>query len=71
MKDESIYGSCECGYSLSPVYFEERESIIRDGHLTWTNRYKKACSHLVCESCGKNYCVDNTFDGNWYTKGTK
>lgn len=31
MNYESIYGNCS--YELSPVYFEERESVIRDGHL--------------------------------------
>lgn len=65
MKYESIYGNCSCGYQLAPVYFEERELVVdAHGHLIWLDRYKKICSHLVCESCGKNHCVDDSFDGS-------
>lgn len=65
----SIYGNCSCGYHLEPVYFEEQEEkICKDGFRYKTGRYRKAVSHLVCENCGKNHCVDDTFDGPWYNK---
>lgn len=57
------YGICECGTPLSPVWFIEEE---RDKHFHKTGRKRKACSHLICEDCGKTYPVDDTFDGMWY-----
>lgn len=33
-----------------------------------TGRKRTACSHLVCEYCGKTYPVDDTFDGEWRYK---
>lgn len=63
-----VYGRCGCGGSLSPVMFEEQESIIKDGRLTWTNRYRRAVSSLDCRECFRSYPVDDTFDGNWYKK---
>lgn len=65
----SIYGECECcGVGLLPVWFEERESKIEYGSMVWTNRYRKAVSHLTCGCCLRNYCVDDSFDGDWYIK---
>lgn len=57
----SRYGECECGYPLAPVWFMEKE--YREGHPT--GRERKAASHLICESCGTQYTVDDTFDGPW------
>lgn len=65
----SIYGNCSCGYHLEAVFFEEQEEkIYKDGFKVKTGRYRKAVSHLICENCGKNHCVDDTFDGDWYYK---
>lgn len=62
------FGECECGGQLDAIWFEEQESKISGGMLILTNRYRKAVSHLSCTCCGKNYCVDGTFDGQWYEK---
>ena len=64
----SIYGDCSCGYPLEPVYFEEQEYKVISGSMIKTGRYRNAVSHLICENCGKNHCVDDTFDGKWYYK---
>jgi hypothetical protein len=55
---------CNCGTILVPVWFEEQER--RQG--VTTGRYRKACSHLQCENCGRSYAVDDSFDGPWYFK---
>ncbi len=60
------YGKCVCGNNLYPCWFEEQESKVEGGRLIWTNRYRKACSHLECRECFKNYVVDDSFDGAWY-----
>lgn len=60
----SIYGECSCGYPLYPVWFEEpEEKIYKDGSKLKTGRYRKAVSHLICEYCGKNYCIDCPLGG--------
>lgn len=65
MAVQSIYGVCSrCDYPFAPVYFMEEE---RDKNHFLTGRVRRACSHLVCECCGKNECVDDTFDGPWFT----
>lgn len=62
--ESNIYGKCECCNSyLTPIWFIEKE---RNKYNSTTGRKRKACSHLICSSCGKNYCVDDSFDGNWY-----
>lgn len=65
---KSIYGKCSCGHELEPVYFEEEEYVVNSGRMTKTGRVRKAVSHLICESCGKSHCVDDTFDRSWYHK---
>lgn len=60
------YGECECGANLHPIWFKEQESKVVKGRLIWTNRYRKACSHLECHNCFKNYPVDDSFDGSWW-----
>lgn len=61
---ENKYGTCECEAPLEPVWFTEyeRKRGIKTG------RKRTACSHLVCEYCGKTYPVDDTFDGKWRYK---
>lgn len=60
------YGYCECGGRLFPVWFTDEEYSIVKGIMFRTGRKRRACSHLVCESCLKNHCVDDSFDGPWY-----
>lgn len=62
------FGLCECGGILEGVFFEMQESKINGGIMIHTNRYKRACSHMVCQDCGRNHAVDDSFDGDWYTK---
>lgn len=63
----STYGECsECGDALKPVWFIEEEETVTYGVRTKTGRKRKACSHLLCESCGNTECVDDSFDGSWY-----
>ena len=69
MAAQSIYGVCKrCDFPFAPVYFMEEE---RTKQNVLTGRVRKACSHLVCESCGKEECVDDTFDGQWFTPAKK
>ena len=63
----AFYGLCECGGSLIPVWFTEEEyKVTQDGFQYRTGRKRRAVSHLVCEDCLKNFCVDDSFDGAWY-----
>ena len=63
----AFYGLCECGGSLIPAWFtEEGYKVTQDGHQYRTGRKRRAVSHLVCEACLKNFCVDDSFDGAWY-----
>lgn len=64
MEEKNIYGTCECGGELFPVWFEEKEENIIDGYRVYTGRTRRACSHLECE-CGRKFCVDNSLDGVW------
>lgn len=63
---KNVYGECVCGNELSPVWFTEYETEKIGGYSYKTGRKRRACSHLICENCGKEYCVDDTFDGEWY-----
>ena len=61
------FGNCSCGGEIVPVYFIEHESKITEyGNLVHTGRKRRACSHLICTLCLKTYCVDDSFDGEWY-----
>ena len=62
-----FYGECErCGGELKPVWFiEEEYKTTNDGHKYRTGRKRRAVSHLTCDNCLKNYCVDDSFDGAW------
>lgn len=57
------YGKCDCGGNLEPIWFIEEEAKVMGGIMTWTGRKRKACSHLACERCMKNYCVGDSLDG--------
>lgn len=59
------YGICTCGGSLRPVYFREEETRVEYGCIVKTGRFRMAVSHLVCESCLRNFAVDDSFDGPW------
>lgn len=63
-----FYGECErCGGELKPTWFiEEEYKTTNDGHKYRTGRKRRAVSHLTCDICFKNYCVDDSFDGAWY-----
>lgn len=64
------YGQCEqCGADLKPIWFTEEEYQIIGGISIKTGRKRRACSHLVCPDCLKNYCVDDSFDGPYYDGG--
>ena len=66
-KNENKYGTCErCGGTLTPVFFTEYEEKVVYGCRYRTGRYRRAVSHLTCDDCCKNYCVDDSFDGPWY-----
>lgn len=54
--------------SLIPVWFTEEETKVANGTMYKTGRVRRACSHLVCEACLKNFCVDDTFDGPWHNR---
>lgn len=56
----------ECGGWLLPVYFTDEEYKTENGHLYKTGRTRRAVSHLVCEDCLHNECVDDSFDEKWH-----
>lgn len=63
---ESKYGVCECGSPLEPVFFMEKEYKTISGIMVQTGRKRRACSHLLCTGCMRQYPVDDTFDGPWH-----
>lgn len=64
---EKEFGICSrCGTPLVPVWFTEKEQIVKDGIMYYTGRKRRACSHLTCPECLKNEVVDDSFDGGWY-----
>lgn len=48
-----------CDFTLKPVWFLEKEL---DNHGIPTGRTHKACSCLLCDSCGHKETVDSSFD---------
>lgn len=48
-----------CGFTLKPVWFLEKEL---DNHGIPTGRTHKACSCLLCDSCGHKETVDSSFN---------
>ena len=54
------YISCpSCGFIMKPVWYLEKEL---DTHGIPTGRTHKACSCLLCDSCGHKETVDGSFD---------
>lgn len=64
-KYDTVYGTCTCGAPLFPVFFTEKEHKVVNGVMTYTGRTRRACSHLSCDACGREYPIDDTFDGPW------
>ena len=62
------YGKCDrCGADLMPAdWFEEKEydskTMLPTGRVRW------AVGYIVCPECGRKFCVDDTFDGQWHYK---
>jgi hypothetical protein len=51
---------------MEAVYFVEDEyEVTSFGTRHKTGRWRRAVSHLTCPLCGKNECVDDSFDGPW------
>lgn len=48
-----------CGFAMGPVWYLEKEL---DTHGIPTGRTYKACSCLLCDSCGYRETVDGSFD---------
>lgn len=48
-----------CGFTMKPVWYLEKEL---DNHSIPTGRTHKACSCLLCDSCGHKETVDSSFD---------
>lgn len=48
-----------CGFIMKPVWYLEKEL---DTHGIPTGRTHKACSCLLCDSCGHKETVDSSFD---------
>lgn len=62
------FGKCPyCGNDLSPVYGTEDEFIVENNHLIKTGRERRIVAYLQCKTCFKKQCVDDSFDGPWYT----
>lgn len=60
------YGTCErCGTDLIPIWFTEEERKVVNGIMSKTGRTRQAVDVLSCPHCLKEYCVDDSFDGNW------
>lgn len=51
------FGVCDCSGSLIPVWFTEEETKVANGTMYKTGRVRRACSHLVCEDCLKNFAL--------------
>lgn len=63
---ERDHGKCgQCGALLAPVMFREKECRVVDGTMMFTGRTRMAVSHLICPFCGREYAVDDSFDGEW------
>ena len=65
----SRFGNCsDCGSSLVPVYFEQEEMRFDHnfGVYIKTGRKRTAVDTLVCPTCLKEVCVDDSLDGAWH-----
>ncbi len=60
------YGECKCGTPLVPIFFTEFEYAQTSMGIRYkTGRHRRAVSHLLCENCGRQYPIDDSFDGPW------
>lgn len=59
MKNISYISCPSCGFIMKPVWYLEKEL---DTHGIPTGRTHKACSCLLCDSCGHKETVDGSFD---------
>jgi hypothetical protein len=50
-----------CGKPMSKIWFTESEY----SKGIKTGRTRRAVSHLLCDSCGKEEIVDDSFDTPW------
>lgn len=64
------FGNCsECGISLKAEWFKDIEFYSKSNIPTGRIRY--AVNYLYCPCCLKHFCVDDSFDGNWYYERRK
>lgn len=62
----NVFGECTCGAPLVPIWFTEFEYAQTNTGLQYkTGRHRRAVSHLLCENCGREFPVDDSFDGPW------
>lgn len=67
-KDQTYYSifaarCSRCNSILQKIWFIQKEY---DHKGIPTGREKKAVSHLLCNTCGKEEIIDGSFDGEWY-----
>lgn len=62
------YGYCDiCKCPLEPIWFVEEEyTIDKYKNQIKTGRKKHAVDYLICPNCLKRYCIDDSFDGDWF-----
>lgn len=65
-KPDTRFGFCEeCNVPLEAVWFKEEETVVENGCMYHTGRYRRAVDYLICPCCLHRECVDDTFDGPW------
>lgn len=65
---EEDFGSCECGGTLEPIWFIEKQ-YNRIGLPT--GYVRQQIDVLVCPCCLKEYCEDGSHAGPWYREKVK
>ena len=64
MEQENILGNCpDCNVMLRPVWNVEFEYYPKSACKT--GRKRLIVDYIYCPVCGKNFTVDDTFDGPW------
>lgn len=56
---------CKC--PMQPAIYKEKEY---NKNKIPTGRIKFAVEYLFCPICGETSCVDDSFDGDWFTPST-